>query len=382
MKCCREETEDNFGEKLKHAAERSGNDKETGKAKIKQRTLGTERQMGKNIVVFSDGTGQEGGEGNNTNVYKLFNTVLDRSPEQFAFYDRGLGTGWRKFTGNVSGMGISKNIQDCYRFIFDNFESGDEIFLLGFSRGATTVRSLSSFIHYFGILPKARPELIKRAYKIYRISDDKKRKAEADAFVARHHTMWCKIKFLGVWDTVAALGVPFRGFDVIIDQIPFFKQSFHDLRLSESVVHACHALAIDDERRTFHPTLWDPKIGEDQTMKQVWFCGMHTDVGGGYKEPELSDIALDWMRREAMEHGLRIYRETKSLGNADGTMHDSREGGRSFFRRKVRSWPRDTHGNPRIHASVLERKLNRHNKKDPEYKPWILDGSYSYDIEP
>jgi len=343
--------------------------------------------MGKNIVVFSDGTGQEGGKGNNTNVYKLFNEVLDRSPKQIAFYDRGLGTGWQKFTGNMAGMGISKNIQECYRFIFDNYESGDyesrdKIFLFGFSRGAATVRSLSSFIHYFGILPKARPELIEQAYEIYEIGDKEQRKAKADAFIARHHTMWCNIEFLGVWDTVAALGVPFKGLDLIVDRIPFFKHSFHDFRLSESVVHARHALAIDEERLSFHPTLWDPELHEGQTMKQVWFCGVHTDVGGGYPEIELSEIALDWMRREAKECGLKIYNERKLAGNADGKMHDSREGISRYLRRKVRSWPSDTHGDPRIHTSVLERKRNPQNEMEPAYKPWILDGSPDYDIEP
>ena len=110
--------------------------------------------MSKNIVVFSDGTGQEGGEGNNTNVYNLFNMVEDRTASQVAFYDRGLGTGWRKITGNGAGVGISENIIDCYEFIFENYQAGDKIYLFGFSRGAFTVRSLSGFINLFGILPK------------------------------------------------------------------------------------------------------------------------------------------------------------------------------------------------------------------------------------
>jgi uncharacterized protein (DUF2235 family) len=310
--------------------------------------------MGKNIVVFSDGTGQEGGEGTNSNVYKLFNMVLDRSPEQVAFYDRGLGTGWRKITGNAAGMGISHNIRECYEFIFENYVAGDQIYLFGFSRGATTVRSLSGFIHLFGILPKSRRELIEQAYGIYK--------------------------------TVAALGVPIKSIDVVIDKIPFFMHGFHDLRLSQSVENAYHALAIDDERKTFHPTLWDPEITTDQTMKQVWFCGMHTDVGGGYPEQELSDIALEWMLRMAEKNGLRIYpghRVEVRGDDANGTMHNSR-GNRltRIYRTKVRSWPKATHGKPLVHKSVLERALNRHNKKDPPYKPWILDGSYDYDIEP
>jgi uncharacterized protein (DUF2235 family) len=214
--------------------------------------------MPKNIVVFSDGTGQDGGTENNTNVYKLYNMVLDRSPEQIAFYDRGLGTELRffnKWSGKIFGRGISQNVRECYQFIFENFEAEDRIYLFGFSRGATTVRSLSGFIHLFGILPKARRELIGQAYEIYEIGSHTKRESAAKTFVEQHHTMWCKIKFLGVWDTVAALGMPLPFIDFIIDWIPKYKHRFHDLRLAGSVENAYHALAIDDERKTFHPTL-------------------------------------------------------------------------------------------------------------------------------
>ena len=93
-----------------------------------------------------------------------------------------------------------------YEFIFNNYEAGDRIYLFGFSRGATTVRSLSSFIHLFGILPKSRPELIKRAYKIYRKRNKENRDAAAKEFIEQNHTMWARIHFLGAWDTVAALG--------------------------------------------------------------------------------------------------------------------------------------------------------------------------------
>ncbi len=265
--------------------------------------------MPKNIVVFSDGTGQEGGKGYNTNVYKLFNMIEDRTNEQVAFYDAGLGTDWHILTGNVGGFGITKNILQCYRFIFDNYEAGDNIFLLGFSRGATTVRSVSGFIHQFGILPRSRGDLIEKAYDLYEIEDAEKRQQKADEFIGKHHTMWARIKFLGVWDTVAALGLPFKGVDTILNQLPFFKHEFHNLTLSPSVENAYHALSIDDERLTFHPTLWDRNILPYQTMKQVWFCGVHTDVGGGYPEQELSDITLLWIKNRAMEHGLRIYPE-------------------------------------------------------------------------
>ena len=339
--------------------------------------------MPKNIVVFSDGTGQEGGVGNNTNVYKLFNMVEDRTANQISFYDRGLGIGWRKITGNISGMGISQNIYDCYNFIFENYMAGDSIFLFGFSRGATTVRSLSALIHLFGILPKSRPELIKHAYKIYKIEDDKERKKRADDLVDRNHNHWTKIKFLGVWDTVSALGVPIKSLDMLVDWFPIFRHKYHNLRLSESVEHARQALAIDDERLTFHPKIWDKEINtEYQTMKQVWFAGMHTDVGGGYKEQDLSDIPLIWMVEEAKQHGLKIYpkHKVKTHPDADGIMHNSRKGFPGYlFRKATRTWDSQTHGKPRIHQSVHIRKLNKENLPAPPYKTWIID--LEHDVE-
>jgi len=339
--------------------------------------------MSKNMVIFSDGTGQEGGEGYNTNIYKLFNMIEDRTRRQVAFYDRGIGTGWRKVTGNIGGMGLSRNIKQCYRFIFDHYEAGDEIFLFGFSRGAATVRSLSSFIHYFGILPKSRPELIGKAYKIYRIKDDTRRKEKADEFVRKHHNMWARIKFIGCYDTVAALGLPFKSASVILDGIPCFRHRFHNFRLSESVENAYQALAIDDERKTFFPVYWDRELLDYQTVQQVWFCGMHTDVGGGYKEQNLSDIPLVWLTGKAIRHGLLLYPRHKVQIDEDinGTMHDSRGTWITrFYRRQVRTWDVNQQGKPVIHQSVLERKKNRENKEHPPYHSWILD--LDYKVEP
>jgi len=351
--------------------------------------------MSKNIVVFSDGTGQEGGKGNNSNVYKLFNMVEDRSPQQIAFYDRGLGTGWRKITGNGAGMGISKNIKECYEFIFNNYETGDQIYLFGFSRGATTVRSLAGFIDLFGILPKSRPELIHKAWKIYAIkTSTKERKMEekewkrivkAKEFVEHHHTMWCKIKFIGVWDTVAALGIPFKFIDNIVEKIPGMKHGFHDLTLSQSIENAYHALSIDDERLTFHPTLWEAEHLPYQTVSQVWFCGMHTDVGGGYPEQQLSDITLEWMTDNAKNHGLHIYPHNKITATLnpvpDGFMHNSRSGKFSkYFRKKGRFWPENRSDTPIVHWSVVERKKSKENKDSPTYSPWILKGTYMVEM--
>ena len=340
----------------------------------------------KNIVVFSDGTGQEGGTDHNTNVYKLFNIILNRSPQQTSFYDKGIGTGWRKVTGNIAGRGFSKNVLQCYEFIFQNFECGDKIFLFGFSRGAATVRSLSGFIHHFGILPKSRDNLIKEAWKIYKIKDKKKREKAKDQFLKFNNTMWTQIEFLGVWDTVAALGVPNTKIDRVIDW--FIPHGFHDFKLSESVNHACHALAIDDVRKTFHPVLFEHNPEDlvkdpnrKRTLKQVWFMGMHTDVGGGYKKKGLSDIVLEWMVQHAVKHGLHIFNSPKRsfVGrckpNPNGFMHDSRD---NFWKKKIfpakqRTWDEKRHGKAWIHQSVLMRTASKDNIEGSGYKPWIMN---------
>lgn len=330
--------------------------------------------MSKNIVVLSDGTGKEGGEGHDTNVHKLFRMLENRTPRQVVFYDRGLGTNWLRITGNAFGLGISRNVKECYRFIFDHYHAGDKVFLFGFSRGAYTVRSVSGFIHLFGLLPPSRPELIRKAWRIYRIRNERRRTRRAEAFVARHWNMWVKIAFLGVWDTVGALGFPYPRVAAFFDRIPWFRHRFHNTRLSDSVEFGCHALAIDDERLTFHPTLWDEP---DPRVEQVWFAGMHSDVGGGYAEAELADIALQWMARHAMARGLLLYHRHRVTGDPkpDGWMHTSRSGIQKLYRRRERSWPFPTA--PKVHPSVVER-----SKTIKRYNPWILQRAFDVRGDP
>ena len=329
--------------------------------------------MSKNIVILADGTGQKGGVKYNTNVYKIFNIIEDRTKEQIVYYDPGLGTSGVKLIKQATGLGISRNIKDCYEFIFEHFESGDQIYLIGFSRGAATVRSLSAFIHHFGILPKSRPDLIKQAYKIYRIKNKTKLKERAEKFMNKHHTMWTRIKFLGCFDTVDALGFPIKTVSALLNKIEFFRHNFHDFKLSESVEHAYHALAVDDKRKTFHPVLWKSDLKDYQSLEQVWFPGMHTDVGGGYKEHHLSDLSLIWMCRKAVGCGLRIYDPERITINPDpgGVMHDSRgEWWKKIYRKEVRTWPSNRSDIPFVHESVLQRA------EVCEYQPWILEEDY------
>ena len=328
--------------------------------------------MPKNIVVLSDGTGQEGGKEykHDSNVHKLFRMLENRTSRQVVFYDRGLGTNWLRITGNAFGAGFSRNVLECYDFIFQNYQAGDRVYLFGFSRGAYTVRSLSGFIHLYGVLPKSRPDLIKKAWKRYRGRVKlpgwrKRRDAAAPKFKRRHNAMWVKIRFLGVWDTVGALGFPFKRVAGVLDRVPWFKHKFHETGLSPSVDRGCHALAIDDERKSFHPTLWEEP---NTKIDQVWFAGMHTDVGGGYPDSGLSDITLQWMVRHALQHDLLLYHKHEVDGNPQpaGKMHDSREGMGRLYRRETRTWGEKTR--PKVHESVFTRRDGR-----DDYRPWILE---------
>jgi hypothetical protein len=351
--------------------------------------------MPKNIVVLSDGTGQEGGKGHDTNIYKLFRMLEDRTERQVVFYDEGLGTDYRKFTGNAFGAGFSKNLLQCYQFIFDNYNAGDKIYLFGFSRGAATVRSLASFIHYFGILPKSRPELIEKAYKLYRRGQDKvgsgllKSSQEredilnekANEFIHEHPNQWAEIEFLGVWDTVPAIGlVAVAGLNSFLGKL--FKYNFHDFKLHPSIKNAYHALSIDDDRLWFHPSLLIEKTREDQIVEQVWFSGAHTDIGGGFDESGLSDVALEWMVEKAVSYGLRLYLGSRKHWNfvvaPDPTdrFHPPREGfGRIFVEGKRNDvWNKQgaeaEFGPPIIHKSVLDRCKKSRDENDRN--PWIL----------
>ena len=386
---------------------------------------------GKNIVIFSDGTGQEGGlkhEGENkgnTNIHKIFSMLEDRTNSQVAFYDQGLGTGLRKISGSIFGAGISKNILECYQFISDQYQVGDRIFLFGFSRGATTVRSLAGFIALFGILPHSRPEVAKWAYDIYKESDPETRKKAALEFLQRNNTVYCNIEFVGVWDTVSALGVPSRSANAFGHKNPLSGTMFHDLKIPYCVHHAYHAMAIDEQRTIFKPELWktnfegnsEPRVippdlrnipmdefdkwfndhkapntkDIEQTVKQVWFCGVHTDVGGGYKSQGLSDIPLGWMLGRAKEHGLKTYpfHGVEFDEDVEAVMHNSRLTWKDkiAYGKGDRQWDAATYGKPIIHASVLERngkicpvqKTGKSNENGAVptagavYDPWILN---------
>jgi hypothetical protein len=265
----------------------------------------------KRLVVCCDGTWNKPDNRTITNVEKIARTVQGDpgtagGVHQLVYYISGVGAGSYaadRLLGGAFGFGLLHNVIACYRFLAQNYEPGDQVFILGFSRGAYTARSVAGMVGRVGLLTRLSlvEERLPAAVSLYQ----RKNLAEGafgmsvDEF--RHdHCHPAKVDFLGVFDTVGALGVP--GFSR-------FTPRFHDVQLSSQVLRARHALAVDETRMKFAPTFWEAPDGggaptEDERVKQVWFEGAHSDVGGGYRETGLSDTALLWMAREAHAAGL------------------------------------------------------------------------------
>lgn len=247
----------------------------------------------KRIVICVDGTWGTPEVRFPSNVVLAARSILPRTAggtDQVVFYDWGIGTDdGRKFFGGATGKGIDKNICDAYRFLVYNYTPGDEIYLFGFSRGAYTVRSLAGFLNKFGILPKYLAHKIPQHYEMYRKSGQWPDRSQPEVIPP-------KIKFLGVWDTVGSLGIPL---------LTSWRYRFHDTWLNENIENAFHALAADEDRRTFQPSLWTVLPGRKNT-EQRWFKGRHSDVGGGSGELPLSTHTLFWLLKKAADCGLEM----------------------------------------------------------------------------
>jgi uncharacterized protein (DUF2235 family) len=279
--------------------------------------------MGKNLVVCCDGTWNDPDElrgeiAEPTNVAKLA-LALDSNAEgaasdqaQLVHYVAGVGTApGDHLLGGAFGVGISENIRDGYRFLVENYSPGDRVFLFGFSRGAYTARSLGGLIHNCGILRQVCIDRLDAAYAFYRDRTNKThpRTIAAQIFRRDYSHKNSSVYFIGVWDTVGALGIPdgLPGWKELSKVWPDWEQlwGFHDTQLSSDVRYAYQALAIDEERPPYAPTLWtgDPPRPEDQTLEQVWFTGVHSEVGGGTADSSLSDITLIWLATKAATAG-------------------------------------------------------------------------------
>jgi uncharacterized protein (DUF2235 family) len=255
-------------------------------------------KMSKRIVFCADGTWDS--TQNDTNVYKLFKAALITS-DQVAFYDDGVGsdgTPLEKLAGGAIGEGIFQKIRDGYTKIAHVYNESDDIFIFGFSRGAYTARSLAGMIAICGLPTGAfDDDLVNAAFQAYR------NPGQRAAFAAQYGLFDAKLKMVGVWDTVGALGLP-----ALVGGVDPVVYGFLDTSLHPDVLNAYQALAIDERRKEFPPTLWTPPAPpvNGQVLEQVWFSGVHCDVGGGYPETGLSDITFSWMIGKAQSLGLEI----------------------------------------------------------------------------
>ena len=364
----------------------------------------------KRLITCSDGTWDrpgllDRGKKVKSNVEIIFNRIPEISHDgvvQLKVYDTGIGadayTKDMQISEGMTGQGIDKKIKDIYTFLILNYEKGDEIYLFGFSRGAYTARSLVGFIRNCGILKPENLHLIDTAYELYR-NRNSYTSPDSDLMVGFKRN-YCfedvtPIKFIGVWDTVGSLGTPipycwylllsvFKG--IIAKRIgiplPDFKYfnsnryKFHDVTLSSTVQNAYHALAVDERRKLFKPTLWElsnsvKNEGAEQKMEQRWFPGVHCNVGGGYENCGLSDLPLKWLIDNAEVAGLNfggpIGKGSSGLKpDCDAEMRNSRTLIYWFWRPIWRDVLKGENTNETIDPSVFARRSNIKNNYNPE----------------
>ena len=296
--------------------------------------------MPRDIVICCDGTGNQYGD-SNSNVVKLYWTLQLTPGSQVAYYHPGVGTmgarnaltaigkWWTRVRGLAFGYGVSDNIADAYSFLMNEFQPGDRIFVFGFSRGAYTARALCGMLHMFGLLRRGNEGIIPYAMRLFKSSSADKFHV-ADGF-KETFSLPCAPHFLGLWDTVSSVGWILDPIGMRPGYLPY-SAKFPDIPVVR------HAVSIDERRAFFRQNLVREPALVGQDTKQVWFAGVHSDVGGSYPESEsgLSKIALRWMLCEAQSAGLQIdvQKMVEVLGgdpgyvtpNASGQLHKSLHG--------------------------------------------------------
>lgn len=258
--------------------------------------------MPKNIVICCDGTGEKLVGPQPSNVVKLYR-ALSQTAGQVAYYHPGIGTSaapgargwiarqWTRLLGLAFGYGLEDNIADAYRFLMEHFQPGDQVYLFGFSRGAYTVRALSGMLHFVGLLKPGSEGKVVEAIRLIKGPDFSK----ADQLKTTS-SIACAPRFIGVWDTVSSVGWIYNAV-----HFPYTNAAHNpDLRTAR------HAISIDERRAFFRANLFGPAASKAQDVKEVWFAGVHEDVGGGAPEAEsgLSQVTLQWMFCEAAAAGV------------------------------------------------------------------------------
>ena len=338
--------------------------------------------VAKNIVICSDGTWNSAYKRRGTNVFKLFEAVDTSDDAQIAFYDDGVGTEKLRILrllGGAFGLGLARNVRQLYTYLVRVYNPDDRIYLFGFSRGAFTVRTLAGMIYRCGIVKRTRKnskdktvplteaeirEEVRKTYKRYRSTY----RRILTEHVPERSLPCVPIRMIGAWDTVDAVGLPFKDQAEALNLL--FRFKFPNYRLPRNVQWAFHALAIDEERATFEPLLWEKAKDhaecegqpcDEQVLEQVWFSGVHANVGGGYLRQGMSLVSLAWMMREARSLGLRFSktarRGIKAAQNVQDRLYDSRSGVAALYRYKPREIGEagGDGATVRIHESVVAR---------------------------
>ncbi|MCC7275204.1 MAG: DUF2235 domain-containing protein [Alphaproteobacteria bacterium] len=282
----------------------------------------------KNLVICLDGTWNDADRPTPlTNIGRIAASIHPKPTadlEQRVYYDSGVGTAGLldRVKGGTFGIGLSGNVLEAYRFLSQFYEDGFDILVFGFSRGAFTARSLCGFLSASGLLLPERcdPYHLDFAWNYYRTPPKQRFPADRrklDAITRAN----VRVRFLGVFDTVGALGVPRKW----LNWIGHHRFAFHDTEVSSVVDHSCHALAIDEKRIEFEPAVWTaPRHRGFRTVEQVWFPGVHSDIGGGYPAHELADVTFDWMTGRARRYCPSLaFEEPPPPVVADGVLHDS-----------------------------------------------------------
>jgi uncharacterized protein (DUF2235 family) len=354
----------------------------------------------KRLAVFLDGTWNV--VESNTNVWRMKSLCAAKGAdgvEQLFYYAKGVNGFW----GGVFGKGLDDLIKGGYEWLVDQYAPGDEIFIFGFSRGAYAARSLSGLITKCGLLQPGGALGVGQLYSRYQLSEEETiwqlaDKPEAATSIEERwllkYSQRVNIKVVGVWDTVGALGVPFG-------HIPgVSRSSFGWLHtgLRQPLQNAYHAVAIDEHRRSFSPTLWTVRRSKDpeeakkmapprpiESVEQRWFVGAHANVGGGYNSDLLAQTPLRWMMKKASSHGLAFKQDVDLDIRAFGAviadsynefMHGaySKLSGRYYRPIGEASQERDdgTHSNVNetIDASVFQRWQGNSTYRPPGLKEW------------
>jgi uncharacterized protein (DUF2235 family) len=292
------------------------------------------------LALFLDGTWNK--EDDNTNVWRLrslFSNVSSDRSEQRIYYSTGLGTKFgERVRGGMFGSGIGTAITSAYEWLIENYEADDEIFIFGFSRGSYTARSLSGFVSKCGLLQRGAPLGVNQLWTRYRRrgaktirelldrQSDYLEEGRLEESWIKKYSMAIDIKFIGVFDTVGALGVPFELYHSLTGQAyPFLNTG-----LRQNNEYAFHAMAIDEHRKAFRPTLWTNEGAihaaprSIERTEQRWFIGAHADVGGGGFNDQLAQLPFEWLKGKAEKFGLSFKDSTTpDEYAAAGTISDS-----------------------------------------------------------